>query len=131
MSGSDGSDVENNQRRRNAGGNDDASGDEEGDGRGGGRGGGGGGGGGRGEELASKALTIQSKRFYLDVKQNERGRFIKFAEVAGGGRKSRVFMSMRTANAFKELLGTFVEKGAEAAGGKGGSESLGWWDLKF
>ncbi len=32
-------------------------------------------------ELASKMLQIQSKRFYLDVKQNARGRFIKMAEV--------------------------------------------------
>lgn len=36
-------------------------------------------------------LQIQSKRFYLDVKQNRRGRFIKVAEVsilksASGGR---------------------------------------------
>lgn len=33
------------------------------------------------EELASKTLQIQSKRFYVDVKQNKRGRFIKIAEV--------------------------------------------------
>ena len=33
------------------------------------------------EELASKVLQIQTKRFYLDVKQNRRGRFIKIAEV--------------------------------------------------
>lgn len=34
------------------------------------------------QELASKMLQIQSKRFYLDVKQNRRGRFIKVAEVS-------------------------------------------------
>ena len=33
------------------------------------------------QELDSKMLQIQSKRFYLDVKQNRRGRFIKVAEV--------------------------------------------------
>lgn len=33
------------------------------------------------EELASRTLHIQSKRFYLDVKQNRRGRFLKIAEV--------------------------------------------------
>ena len=33
------------------------------------------------QELATKTLQIQSKRFYLDVKQNRRGRFIKIAEV--------------------------------------------------
>lgn len=34
------------------------------------------------QELATKTLQIQSKRFYLDVKQNRRGRFIKVAEVS-------------------------------------------------
>ena len=34
------------------------------------------------QELDSKMLQIQSKRFYLDVKQNRRGRFIKIAEVS-------------------------------------------------
>ena len=34
------------------------------------------------QELATKMLQIQSKRFYLDVKQNKRGRFIKVAEVS-------------------------------------------------
>ena len=33
------------------------------------------------QELATKMLQIQHKRFYLDVKQNRRGRFIKVAEV--------------------------------------------------
>lgn len=32
--------------------------------------------------LAFKKLEIQQKRFYLDVKQNSRGRFIKIAEVS-------------------------------------------------
>ncbi|VDN35389.1 unnamed protein product [Cylicostephanus goldi] len=34
------------------------------------------------EELASKQLNIQYKRYYVDVKQNNRGRFIKIAEVS-------------------------------------------------
>lgn len=34
------------------------------------------------QELATKMLQIQSKRFYLDVKQNRRGKFIKVAEVS-------------------------------------------------
>ena len=33
------------------------------------------------EELATRTLQIQSKRFYLDVKENRRGRFLKIAEV--------------------------------------------------
>ena len=33
-------------------------------------------------ELKSKSLKIQSKRFYVDLKQNRRGKFIKIAEVS-------------------------------------------------
>lgn len=33
-------------------------------------------------EIKSKSLKIQSKRFYVDLKQNRRGKFIKIAEVS-------------------------------------------------
>ncbi|CAF1215451.1 unnamed protein product [Rotaria sp. Silwood1] len=59
------------------------------------------------EELASKTLHIQSKRFYLDVKQNRRGRFLKIAEVSSGGRKSRILMSMNIANELRDHLQSF------------------------
>jgi hypothetical protein len=61
------------------------------------------------EELATKTLHIQSKRFYLDVKQNRRGRFIKIAEVSAGGRKSRILMSMNVASELRDHLDTFDE----------------------
>lgn len=41
------------------------------------------------QELATKMLQIQSKRFYLDVKQNRRGRFIKVAEVKNQAKNSK------------------------------------------
>lgn len=74
-----------------------------------------GGGGGRqqgGEEIASKSFMIQSKRFYLDVKQNNRGRFVKLAEVALNGRKNRLFMSMRVCKDLKEILDKFEKEGS-------------------
>lgn len=61
------------------------------------------------EELASKTLQIQSKRFYLDVKQNRRGRFIKIAEVGAGGKKSRLLLAMSTAAEFRDHLTEFSE----------------------
>jgi len=61
------------------------------------------------EELATRTLHIQSKRFYLDVKQNRRGRFIKIAEVSAGGRKSRILMSMNVATELRDHLQTFDE----------------------
>lgn len=56
------------------------------------------------QELTSKTLMIQNKRFYLDVKQNLRGKFIKIAEVGIGGRKSRILMSLSTAAEFRDKL---------------------------
>ncbi|GAB6030723.1 hypothetical protein CHUAL_007574 [Chamberlinius hualienensis] len=61
------------------------------------------------QELATKMLQIQSKRFYLDVKQNRRGRFIKVAEVGSGGKKSRLLLSMSTAAEFRDHLTKFSE----------------------
>ena len=39
--------------------------------------------------MASRTLVLESKRFYLDVKENQRGRFIKVAEISADGRKVR------------------------------------------
>ncbi|MFH4979351.1 hypothetical protein AB6A40_006060 [Gnathostoma spinigerum] len=61
------------------------------------------------QELASRMLFVQSKRFYVDVKENHRGRFIKLAEVPLGGRKSRLILSMSAAVAFRDHLDKFVK----------------------
>ncbi|ESO00362.1 hypothetical protein HELRODRAFT_83131, partial [Helobdella robusta] len=61
------------------------------------------------EELASKTIQIQSKRFYIDVKQNKRGRFIKMAEVDVSGRKKRLVFSMATASVFRDKLSIFAD----------------------
>ncbi|XP_025411191.1 transcriptional activator protein Pur-beta-B isoform X1 [Sipha flava] len=60
-------------------------------------------------ELATKMLQIQSKRFYLDVKQNRRGKFIKVAEIGADGRRSQIFLALSTAADFRDHLGTFSE----------------------
>jgi len=67
------------------------------------------------EELASKRVDIQKKRFYLDVKQSARGRFLKIAEVwIGRGRhdnirKSKLTLSMSMAPDLRYCLGDFIE----------------------
>lgn len=61
------------------------------------------------QELATKMLHIQSKRIYLDVKQNHRGRFLKIAEVGASGRKSRLVMSIPVAIMFQKCLEEFSE----------------------
>lgn len=61
------------------------------------------------QELATKMLQIQSKRFYLDVKQNRRGRFIKVAEIGADGRRSQVYLALSTAAEFRDHLSTFSD----------------------
>ncbi|XP_037340702.2 purine-rich element-binding protein gamma [Pungitius pungitius] len=67
------------------------------------------------QELASKRVDIQKKRFYLDVKQSVRGRFLKIAEVwIGRGRhdnirKSKLTLSMSMAPALRDSLGDFID----------------------
>ncbi|XP_061589211.1 purine-rich element-binding protein gamma-like [Cololabis saira] len=67
------------------------------------------------QELASKRVDVQKKRFYLDVKQSGRGRFLKVAEVwIGRGRgdnvrKSKLTLSMATAPALRGCLGGFID----------------------
>lgn len=55
-------------------------------------------------ELASRTLRIQNKRFYLDVKQNRRGRFVKITEAGNGGQKSRILMSIAVALEMQEKV---------------------------
>lgn len=59
------------------------------------------------KELASQQIQILSKRFYIDVKENHYGRFIKLAEVGLGGRRSRIMMSMSAAAELKKRLVEF------------------------
>lgn len=58
-------------------------------------------------ELGSKMLQIQSKRFYIDMKQNRRGRFIKVAEIAADGRRTQVYLALSTAAEFRDHLTEF------------------------
>ena len=74
-----------------------------------GGGGGGRGGGKSGGDLASRTLSLESKRFYLDVKENSRGRFIKIAEISSDGRKNQILMTLPTAAQFRQHLVTFIE----------------------
>ncbi|CAJ0936425.1 unnamed protein product, partial [Mesorhabditis belari] len=48
------------------------------------------------DDLEGKVLNIQYKRFYVDAKQNKRGRFIKIAEM-GNNHKSRIILTMSAA----------------------------------
>nr|CUU98800.1 hypothetical transcript [Hymenolepis microstoma] len=56
------------------------------------------------EDLDSVSLQFHQKRFYVDVKKNRRGRFMKIAEVGLDGRKSRILLTMTAADELKEQI---------------------------
>ena len=60
-------------------------------------------------DLASRNLVLESKRFYLDVKENKRGRFIKIAEISADGRKNQILMTFSTAALFNQNLLNFID----------------------
>jgi len=61
------------------------------------------------DELASKSLRIQSKRYYVDVKQNNRGRFIKLVEGLPNGNKNRISFPMSTVPEVRDKLSSFAD----------------------
>ena len=52
------------------------------------------------EPIASEKVTIDRKVFFLDLKENQRGRFLKITEDVGGRRDTIMLPS----GAFKEFL---------------------------
>jgi transcriptional activator protein Pur-alpha len=60
------------------------------------------------KELASKKLNVENKRFFVDVKQNQRGKFIKLVEV-GPNRRSRILLSFPAAADLRDRLGEFLK----------------------
>lgn len=52
------------------------------------------------EPIASEKVAFERKIFFLDLKENQRGRFMKITEDVGGRRDT----IMLPAEAFKEFL---------------------------
>lgn len=61
------------------------------------------------EELATRTLRIQSKRYYVDVKQNSRGRFIKLVEGLPNGSKNRISFPMAIVGDVRDTLTSFED----------------------
>ena len=63
--------------------------------------------------MASRTLVLESKRFYLDVKENQRGRFIKIAEISADGRKVMNSLSSST-NLNQRINNIFPQSSSES-----------------
>merc|ERR1712066_222100 len=60
--------------------------------------------------LATEVLNVQNKRYYFDVKEHEYGRFLKLAETAQSGRKSRLVIPMYLVPEVEQVLIDFDEE---------------------
>ena len=60
------------------------------------------------KELASKYVDIESKRFFFDVKENHKGKYLRITELSGG--RSCIVIPLGGINLFKERLGEIIEE---------------------
>jgi len=58
-------------------------------------------------ELSTRELRIEQKRFYFNLKENSRGRFLKIAEVSGG--RSTIIIPASGWAEFRDMLDTFID----------------------
>lgn len=60
-------------------------------------------------EILSKELRVEQKRFYFNLKENSRGRFLKIAEVSGG--RSTIIVPVSGWVEFRDMLDEFIREG--------------------
>ena len=60
------------------------------------------------EPLASEKITLDRKVFFLDLKENARGRFLKITEDVGG-RRDTIMLPSGAFRDFLEALARIVE----------------------
>ncbi len=57
-------------------------------------------------ELMTTELRIENKRFYFNLKENQKGRFLKIAEVSGG--RSTIIIPQSGWSEFRDMLDKFI-----------------------
>ncbi len=70
------------------------------------------------KEHTSKHIDIESKRFFFDVKENHKGKYLRITELSGG--RSCIVIPFGGVNEFKDRLVEVIEEAAQLF--NGGSE---------
>jgi hypothetical protein len=60
------------------------------------------------KELASKHVDIESKRFFFDIKENHKGKYLRITELSGG--RSCIVIPLDGINLFKDRLIEIVDE---------------------
>lgn len=59
-------------------------------------------------ELMTTELKVENKRFYFNLKENDKGRFLKIAEVSGA--RSTIIIPESGWGEFRDMLDAFIRK---------------------
>ena len=57
----------------------------------------------------SRTIILNPLRFYLEVQENQKGRFLKIADVSPDGKKNQILMTFAAANVFSENLVKMID----------------------
>lgn len=60
------------------------------------------------KEHLSKHLDIESKRFFFDVKENHKGKYLRITELSGG--RSCIVIPLGGIKIFKDRLGEIIQE---------------------
>lgn len=58
--------------------------------------------------LASRQVDIEQKRFFFDIKENQKGKYLRITERSGG--RSSIVVPLGGVNIFKDELGGIIEE---------------------
>lgn len=62
----------------------------------------------------SKHLDIESKRFFFDVKENHKGKYLRITELSGG--RSCIVIPLGGIKIFKDRLGEIIDETDQIVG---------------
>lgn len=63
------------------------------------------------KEHTSKHIDIESKRFFFDVKENHKGKYLRITELSGG--RSCIVIPLGGIEIFKESLGEVIDEASK------------------
>lgn len=63
------------------------------------------------KEHASKYVDIESKRFFFDVKENHKGKYLRITELSGG--RSCIVIPLVGVSLFRDRLAEIIEEASE------------------
>ncbi|HSG30574.1 MAG TPA: PUR family DNA/RNA-binding protein [Thermodesulfobacteriota bacterium] len=66
------------------------------------------------KEHLSKHIDIESKRFFFDVKENHKGKYLRITELSGG--RSCIVIPLGGIKTFKDRLGEIIDETDEIVG---------------